>query len=118
MIRAGDTGRRRSAISVALRAPDQDYDTTVTPELQVEPGGDARLFVRVSNLSVSTETLHLAVEGVPDGWADVHPDRLQLASGESGEAEISVRFPPGKTAAWPVRAVVFMRNRRVASTDI
>lgn len=115
MIRAGDTGRRRSAVSVAVRAPDQDYETTTTPELQVEPGGAARLHVRVHNGSEKAETMLLAVEGVPDGWADVFPDRLQLAPGESGEAEISVHFPHGGSSSWSIRAVVFVRGRRVAS---
>jgi hypothetical protein len=114
VIRAGDTGRRRSAISVALRAPDQEYETT-PPELTVEPGGDVRLHVRVHNESVNAETLNLAAEGVPDGWADVYPDRLQLAPGERGEAEIRVHFPQARSVAWPIRAVVFARGRRVAS---
>ena len=51
MIRAGDTGRRRQAISVAVRAPDQDYETTHPTELRVEPGGDVCLHVRVHNES-------------------------------------------------------------------
>jgi hypothetical protein len=99
---------------VALRAPDQDDETT-TPELTVEPGGEVRLHVRAHTHSVNAETLHLAIEGVPDGWADVYPDRLQLGPGEHGEAELTVRFPESRSSQWPIRAVVFARNRRVAS---
>src|SRR4051794_29244040 len=96
VIRAGDTGRRRQAISVAVRALDSDYETP--PELRVEPGGDARLMVRVHNASASDQSLQLAVEGVPDGWADVHPDRFELGPGEQREAEVTVHFPGSRTA--------------------
>jgi hypothetical protein len=115
VIRAGDTGRRRQAISVAVRAPDQDYETTEATELRVEPGGEVRLHVRVHNESVNPEQLQLVVEGVPDGWAEVYPDRAEVAPGAHAEADITVRFPQARSATWPIRAVVYARGRRVAS---
>src|SRR3954453_12901551 len=98
-----------------MRAPDTDYETTETPELRVEPGAAVRLHVRVHNLSVNPELLHLVVEGVPDGWADIHPDSVELASGQSHEAEVTVHFPQTRTELWPIRVVVQARGRRVAS---
>jgi hypothetical protein len=114
VLRAGDTGRRRHAISVAVRAPESDYEATA-PELRVEPGGEARLIVRVRSESAHAETLQLVVEGVPDGWADVWPDRLQLAPEQEREAEVTVRVGETRTALWPLRVVVHARGRRVAS---
>ena len=98
-----------------MRAPDTDYETTQTPELRVEPGAAVRLLVRVHNLSVDTEVLHLVVEGVPDGWADIYPDRVELASDQRHEAEVTVHFPQTRTETWPIRVVVQARGRRVAS---
>ena len=115
MIRAGDTGRRRHAISIALRAPDTDYETTTIPELRTEPGGEVRLLVRVCNLSVDEQSLQLVVEGVPDGWADIYPDRVQLGCEQQHEGEVTVHFPQTRTASWPLRVVVLARGRRVAS---
>jgi PASTA domain len=115
VIRAGDTGRRRHAISVALRAPDTNYETATVPELRAEVGGEVRLLVRVCNLSVNEAALQLVVEGVPDGWADIYPDRVQLASEQQYEGEVSVHFPRTRTDSWPIRVVVLSSGRRVAS---
>ena len=66
--------------------------TVDTDSVNVEPGGQASLTVRVRNRSSIVEGFRLDVLGEAAGWARVLPDHLEVLP--QGEAIATVLFSP------------------------
>lgn len=73
---------------------------TIEPtELQVDPGAEASLLVRVRNRGTIVDRFDIAVVGPTAGWATVDPPSLRLFPDKEGEARVTFRPPRAPTPA-------------------
>ncbi len=71
---------------------------TIEPtELQVDPGAEASLLVRVRNRGTIVDRFDIAVVGPTAGWASVDPPSLRLFPDKEGEARVTFRPPRAPT---------------------
>jgi hypothetical protein len=68
-------------------------------QLQVAPGGEASLVLRVRNRGTIVDRFDLTVVGPTSGWVQVDPPSLRLFPDQEGEARITFRPPRAPSPA-------------------
>lgn len=104
--------RATAARAVLLTVVDDAGDWQPRPAVPVEPGGHARLTVRVRNQRGVVDHFRLRLEGVPDDWwtaGDV-VHLMPFGSGGTYERDVFVALHPPRSPAaeareWTVRVV-------------
>ncbi|MGN6378316.1 MAG: PASTA domain-containing protein [Gaiellales bacterium] len=105
--------RRPDPVLMTLREPDDEEVGAGDPEVTVEPGGEAMLICSIRNQSGKVDRYDLRVQGLPEGWATVAPeaiDLLQFGAPVGGwEKDVQVRFHPTRdgreSRSWEVTVV-------------
>jgi len=93
---------------------------TIEPtELQVDPGAEASLVVRVRNRGTIVDRFDIAVVGPTTGWASVDPPSLRLFPDKEGEARVTfrpLRAPSPASDTYPFGVAVRAASDANAST--
>jgi hypothetical protein len=79
--------------------------TLAAPAVQVEPGGEAALDVRIKNTGTVVDEFRLEVLGDAAAWAAAEPPAISLFPG--AEETVRVLFRPPRSAAIPAGSLPF-----------
>ncbi len=106
IVQPGRTGPASTAGRVAVVA------VLAPTEVEVDPGAEATIDVRVRNLGSVVDKFVLALDGPPAGWSVIEPAALPMFPASEGTATITFRPP----RSWQVPAGPTRFRLRVSSS--